>query len=104
MALSPKQTKTGAALIAALLASSGGYAFLHKHPNPTLREVFAACEKGDVRGSACCEDMNQVSDISSMDTMLQQCGMVTPQDNDPFGTRKQEEDDWDKRLAEEAGK
>jgi hypothetical protein len=96
-----KQPAIVAALIAAVLASAGGAAFLKHHPNPTLREVFKACEAGKLSGLACCEDMNRVSDISTMASMLYECGQVSPSTHDPFGVRTKEQDDWDKRLAME---
>jgi hypothetical protein len=49
-----KQPAIIAALIAALLASVGGAAFLKHHPKPTLREAFKACEVGELSGLACC--------------------------------------------------
>lgn len=81
-----------AALVAAILASGGGAAFLTHHHNPTLADVFLGCEQGKLQGVICCEDMNRVIDIAEP---LKSCGAVTPQNHDPFGTRKQEETDWD---------
>ena len=98
MPLPASKTKIGAALIAAVLASGGGIAFLHKHPNPTLREVFAACEAGQMDGIACCEDMHQVKNWQDM---MAECGAVAPGSPDPFGVRKLEEDGWDAELAAE---
>lgn len=98
MALTTSKTATGAALIAAILASAGGYQFLKKHPEPTLRTVFVACEKGELSGIACCEDMNKVTDVKQE---LDQCGQVTPTSHDPFGVRAREEDEWDVRVARE---
>ncbi len=100
------KTKIGAALIAAILASAGGAAFLQDHPNPTLREVYIACEtpsaedptKGKIYGMVCCEDMNKVTNVANM---LEQCGLVQPGKPDPFGIRKQLEDEWDKELKRE---
>lgn len=93
-----KKTALSAALIASLLASYGGSQFLKKNPNPTLRDVYVACEKGDVRGIACCEDMLRVKD---MNKQLEQCGMIQPGQPDPFGVRKMEEDAWDHMQAEQ---
>ena len=100
MALPTKKTALMTALIASLLASAGGAAFLHKHHNPTLREVYAACEKGEIEGVVCCEDVLRVSDWSRM---LKQCGLVTPGKPDPFGVRNKQEDEWDKTQAEQLG-
>lgn len=96
--MATKTTAATAALIAALLGSIGGYHFLKKHPNPTMREVYAACEKGEVSGIACCEDMLRVTD---KDKTFEQCGMIKPAQPDPFGVRAQEEDDWDKIQHEQ---
>lgn len=82
-----------AALVAALLASTGGAVFLTHHPDPTLRDVFAACEKGDVSGLACCEDMSKADMLHNM---LGTCGQVTPSNHDPFGIRATLETNWDK--------
>lgn len=98
MPLPYAKTKIGAALIAALLASGGGIAFLHKHPDPTLREVFKSCEASEVNGIACCEDMNRVHNWQNM---MQDCGPVSPENHDPFDVRKSEEDAWDAELAAE---
>lgn len=98
MALTTAQTKTGAALIAAILASAGGYHFLKHNPEPTQRSVFAACEKGEISGTVCCEDMKKVTDP---DKGLEQCGAVKPMSPDPFGVRAQEEDEWDLHVARE---
>jgi hypothetical protein len=96
-----KQPTIIAALVAAVLASAGGAAFLNHHPKPTLREVFNSCEAGELSGLACCEDLNQVHDISSMTTILAECGQISAAAADPFGVRTKEEDDWDKKLAME---
>ena len=97
MPLSTAQTATGAALIAAVLGS-GGYAWLKHTPEVTQRSVYAACEKGDLNGEVCCEDMNRVQDFK--DT-LTQCGPVSPGHPDPFGVRAEEEADWDAKVAAE---
>ena len=121
MALTTKQTATGAALIAALLSTAGGYEFLKKNPDPTERTVFAACEKGELSGIACCEDVlkmdftvGQIKPVMPLtDSNLkenvmpltpqqqQQCGMVRPMFPDPLGVRAQEEADWDAKVARE---
>jgi hypothetical protein len=93
-----KKTPAVLALIATILASAGGTAFLRKHPNPTLRDVFASCEKGELAGIACCEDMNAVKDWNHV---MDQCLPVAPQNHDPGGFRAKEEDDWDKQQAEQ---
>lgn len=98
MALTTGQTAAGAALIAALMASAGGYLFLKQHPNPTLREVFKACEGGTVSGIVCCEDMLRVK---NQNNYANECGMVSPQNPDPFGVRGNEEDDWDALVAKQ---
>ena len=90
--MNAKQTAITTTLIAAILASIGGASFLKKHPDPTLREVFVACETGELTGLACCEDMRLVTDPRKI---IEQCGAVTPQNHDPLGLRKQEEDQWD---------
>lgn len=87
-----------AALIALISASAGGAAFLHKHPQPTLREVFASCEKGELSGIACCEDMSHADFSKPFDQ--ENCGMVSAGHPDPLGFRAQEEDQWDKDLKE----
>ena len=71
-----------AALITLVLGTAGGIAFLQSNPTPTLREVYAACEKGDLRGIACCEDMMRVTD---WEKPLESCGMIEPGKPDPFG-------------------
>ena len=76
------------------MASAGGAAFLHKHPNPTLREVYAACEKGDLSGIVCCEDMRRAN-MNDATRLSDSCGMIKPGQPDPFGVRKQEEDAFD---------
>lgn len=93
-----KQTALTAALVAALLASIGGSQFLKKNPDPTLRDVYVACEKGEVSGIACCEDMTRVKDFNRQN---EQCGMIAPGNPDPFGVRKIEEDAWDRMQADE---
>lgn len=93
-----KKTAISAALIASLMASYGGEQFLKKNPNPTLRDVYAACETGAVSGIACCEDMLRVTAIENQ---LQQCGMIARGNPDPFGVRKEEEDGWDWMHAQQ---
>lgn len=93
-----KKTAASAALVALLMASAGGYQFLKKNPNPTLRDVYVACESGKVSGVACCEDVLRVKNF---DKMLQECGMISPSNPDPFGVRAQEETDWDKLQAQQ---
>lgn len=88
MIISGKQ----AALVAAILASIGGGAFLAHHKEPSIKDVFLACEQGKLSGFVCCEDFNRVDDIQSP---LASCGMVTPTNHDPFGNRKKLESDWD---------
>lgn len=92
-----KTSAMTAALVTLVLGSMGGFAFLQKNPNPTLREVFAACEKGDLSGLACCEDMSQVKDLEKP---LESCGMIKPGSPDPLGIRKQIEDAFDKAISE----
>lgn len=89
--------KKTAALIALILASAGGAAFLHKNPNPTLRDVFAACEKGELRGIACCENVLLASDMRFPE---KDCGAVSPENHDPLGTREKLENDWDKEPTQ----
>lgn len=121
MALTTAQTATGAALIAALLASAGGYEFLQKNPDATQRTVFAACEKGELSGIACCEDVLKVdfavgqikpimplTDSNLKENVLpltpqqqQQCGMIRPLFPDPLKVRAKEEADWDAKVARE---
>ena len=91
------KSKIQAALIALILASAGGAAFLHHNPNPTLRDVFLSCEKGELSGIACCEDMNKVEDWRDP---LKSCGMITPKNHDPFGVRILEENKFDQDLKE----
>lgn len=93
------KTKTGAALIALILASAGGAAFLHKNPNPALRDVFGACETGSLHGIVCCEDMMHVTKAG--DSLENQCGMVRPGFPDPLGYRKFEEDRYDAKVKQE---
>jgi hypothetical protein len=93
MQVTPRTAITSG-LIALILASAGGVAFLHKNQNPTLREVYAACEKGDLSGVACCEDMRR-ADMVHGDRLAETCGMIGPGKPDPFGVRKQEEDAFD---------
>ena len=93
-------TKTSgitAALITLVLGTAGGALFLQKNQEPTLREVYAACEKGELRGLACCEDLTGVQDWHKP---LETCGMIEPGDPDPLGIRKQLEDAFDKALSE----
>lgn len=92
-----KKSGITAALIALILASVGGAAFLQTNSTPTLRDVYAACEAGKLSGIACCEDMMRVEDLSDP---LRMCGMVSPGNPDPLGVRKQLEDAFDKALAE----
>lgn len=121
MALTTSQTATGAALIAAILASAGGYQFLKKNPDPTLRTVFAACEAGQLSGVACCEDVLKMNfslppikpvmpltdqNLKENVTPLtpqqeQQCGAVRPMFHDPLGVRDVEEAQWDAKVAAE---
>jgi hypothetical protein len=86
--------KKTAALVALLLASAGGGTFLLHHPKPTLKDVFLACEQGKLTGMVCCEDMNK-ADVYDWENS---CGMITPENHDPFGTRKQEENAWDSSM------
>lgn len=79
-----KPSAASAALIAALMATAGGYAFLQKHHEPTLREVFAACEKGELNGMACCEDV-----------LTKDCAPISKEHPDPLGIRALEESDFD---------
>ena len=88
-----------AALVALISASAGGAAFLQKHHEPTLREVFLACEKGDLSGIACCEDVRLIDFTKGIEG-LKSCGMVSPHDKDPLGYREKEQDDWDKQLKD----
>jgi hypothetical protein len=93
-----KKSAIGAALIAAVLASAGGAAFLAHNHNPTLRDVFKACEAGNFPGSVvCCEDLTKVKDTAETPN---QCGLISPGNPDPFGTRSALEDDWDKKHDE----
>jgi hypothetical protein len=92
MATPLQKTAAVSALVALITASIGGEHFLKKHPDPTLRETFAACEKGELSGIVCCEDMSKVTDWSQM---MEQCLPVTPQNHDPGGFRAKEEDEWD---------
>lgn len=98
MALSTAQTATGAALIAALLGSVGGTAFLKKHPDPNLRLVYQACEQGEITGIVCCEDVGRVTDP---ERFFDQCGMISPGNVDPFRVRDNEENAWDEQVAKE---
>ena len=86
-----------AALVTLVLGTAGGALFLQKSPEPTLREVYAACEKGELRGLACCEDLSAVQDWRKP---LETCGMIGPGEPDPLGIRKQLEDAFDKALSE----
>lgn len=121
MALTTAQTATGAALIAALLASGGGYEYLKKNPEVTLRGVLASCEKGDLTGIVCCEDVlkvdfavGQIKPVMPLTEQnlkenvmpltpkqQEQCGAVRPMFPDPLGTRAKEEADWDAKVARE---
>lgn len=92
------KSKITAGLIGLILASAGGVAFLEKNPNPTLRDVYAACEKGDLVGIACCEDINHVTDLKRP---LDTCGLISPKNPDPFGVRKALEDEFDRALEAE---
>lgn len=79
------------ALVALLLASIGGAAFLKVNPEPTLKDVYLACEQGKLSGIVCCEDLNRVKDISKP---MESCGAITVGNPDPLGVRKQQETDW----------
>ena len=114
MPLSPSQTKTGAALIAAILASAGGYQFLKHNPNATLRDVYTACEQGKLDGIVCCEDVTKINFANAIslakkpslltDDEKKQCGAVRPGFHDPLGFRVKEENDWDSQVAKEMKK
>lgn len=93
-----KKTAVVLALLAALGSTYGGLAFLHKNAHPTLREVYKACEAGDVNGVACCEDMNRVANLNDP---LPTCGMIKPGAADPYGMRAKMENDWDAMNAEQ---
>jgi len=61
-----KKKKLGAAaVIALLLASAGGAEFLKRHPNPTIEEIKAACDKGEVLGVVCESDILNKKDFLS---------------------------------------
>lgn len=93
-----KKTSITASLIALILAGAGGSVFLHGHPNPKLRDVFLACERGQISGLACCEDMGQVTDWLDKEKVMEKCSPVTPKNHDPLGVREKEQDDWDAKL------
>jgi len=59
-------------------------AAIHRHHNPSLREVFESCEKGTTKGQLCCEDL-----------FAADCAPITPEHPDPLGQRLQLEQAWD---------
>lgn len=95
MAMTTKQKAMTAALLALISSSTGGYEFLKKHHNPTMREVYASCEKGELSGLVCCEDTNSIIDWNKP---FETCGMISAGNPDPLGYRIKEEDDWDKAM------